>query len=161
MRFGPIVRREWIVSARKPSTSSGRMGSVLALLLVLGAIEACADSFPWDRTTVAAQNQFALRAFAALVGVLFLPALMAVPALIAPGIATERDKKSLDALLTTELSGGQIVAGKFGAGVFRYATETLAGVPLMVAVTFGWGSITTRCTCSDRRRSPRSSPCRP
>ena len=139
MRFGPIVWRELIVAARKPSTYAGRVGSVVVLLLVVGGLEAVAASFAWERSTIAGQHQFALRSFGALVVVLSLLAMMAVPGQVAPGIATEREKKSLDALLTTPLNGAEIVAGKFAAGMLRYATDLLAGVPFILAITFVWG----------------------
>src|SRR5258707_5953434 len=105
MAIGPILRKELILTARRGATYAGRATFVAELLLVIGAIEACAYAFEWDRSTVAAQAGFALRAFAALAGITMLLALMITPTMVAPSIAIERDKKSLDALLTTRLSG--------------------------------------------------------
>ena len=140
MRFGPIVwPRGLIVSARKPLSYVGEGVEAAVLLAVVGMVEACVFAFGWDRTTVAAQNQFVLWVFAALAGVVAVPALMACPSLVAPGIAAERDKKSLDALLTTRLSSAEVVAGKLAAGLLPYLAGVLAGVPVLLGVTYAWG----------------------
>jgi ABC-type Na+ efflux pump permease subunit len=139
MAIGPILRKELILTARRGATYTGRAAHAAELLLVIAAMEACAYAFEWDRSTVAAQANFALRAFAALAGVLMLLALMVAPMMVAPSIATERDKKSLDALLTTRLSGLEIVSGKLASGLLHFATAGAVGVPVLLGLSFAWG----------------------
>lgn len=139
MTFGPIFWRERVVSARRVSTYVGRALSVGVLLGAVAAVELCATVYEWDRASVGGQNLYAIRMFCLLVGVSLLPALIAVPMVIAPGIATERDKKSLDALLITRLSGAEIVTGKLAAGIFTAMAGTFAGLPVMALVVFVWG----------------------
>ncbi|MEA2632498.1 MAG: hypothetical protein QOE66_2717, partial [Chloroflexota bacterium] len=139
MAIGPIVRKELIVAARRRQTYVGRASSVVVLLLLVGSIEACAYAFGWDRATIRGQAEFTIRTFGALAGVLMLLALMVSPTEVAPGVATERDKKSLDALLTTRLNGAEIVAGKLAAGLLNHAAGLLAGVPFVALLTFAWG----------------------
>lgn len=140
MVIGPIVRKELIVASRRRTTYAGRATSVAVLLLVVGTIEACAYSFDWwDRSTIHGQAEFTLRAFGALAGMLLWLSLTISPTEVAPGIATERNKKSLDALLTTRLTGTEVVAGKLAAGLINHAAGLLAGVPLVALLTFAWG----------------------
>jgi hypothetical protein len=53
-----------------------------------------------------------------------------------PAIASERDRKSLDALLTTWLSGAEIVVGSMVAGLLRAANGLAAALPLVVLMEF-------------------------
>src|SRR5918998_1280727 len=53
------------------------------------------------------------------------------PDIVAPAIASERDRKSLDALLATRLSAADIVLGTTIAGLLRYANGLVAPVPVV------------------------------
>ena len=55
---------------------------------------------------------------------------------VAPAIASERDRKSLYALLTTQLSSAEIVVGTMAAGLLRAANGLAAALPLVVLMVF-------------------------
>jgi ABC-type Na+ efflux pump permease subunit len=139
MKLGPIVWRESIVASRRRSTWDNRMTAVGVPLLCVGALEAFARWADWSRASVGEQSQFALGAFGLMVFLATLTAMLQPLKEVAPAIALERDKKSLDALLTTELSSTEIVLGKFLAGMLGYVWGLLAGLPLTVVLTWWWG----------------------
>jgi ABC-type Na+ efflux pump permease subunit len=139
MRFGPIVWRELIVTARQRSTYVGRALSALTFLIVIFAFDTAARQLEWDRGTVGGQQRFALMVFGTFAGFSVLIAMMVPPGTLAPSIARERDAKSLDALLTTPLSDPELVTGKLAAGLVDSAESTLAAVPVAAVLVFGWG----------------------
>src|SRR5262249_13899428 len=131
MPFGPFLRKELIIAARRRDTYVSRASSAGVLLVAIGAMEACAYAFGWDRASVAGQGDFAMRVLGLVAGLTMVSVLMAAPIQVAPVVAIERDKKSLDALLTTPLTGAEVVAGKLAAGLLNFAGGTLAGVPVV------------------------------
>jgi ABC-type transport system involved in multi-copper enzyme maturation permease subunit len=139
MRFGPIVWRELIVSARKPSTYYGRVASAGMVLSLVVTYEILARRFEWQRATVAGQSRFVMIVFATIAGLQALLAMMATPGVVAPLVARERDKKTLDALLATRLSDVEIVLGKLAAGMMSFGTGLLSGLPVVLIVSFAWG----------------------
>jgi ABC-type transport system involved in multi-copper enzyme maturation permease subunit len=55
---------------------------------------------------------------------------------VSPGVALERDKKTIDALLSSRLSSGEIVLGLLGAGLFKSQMCLLVVLPLFVLFVF-------------------------
>ena len=55
---------------------------------------------------------------------------------MARAIASERDRKTLDALLATRLSSPQIVLGVMAAGLFRFANGLAATLPVVVLMVY-------------------------
>lgn len=140
MAIGPILRKELLLASRRRSTYVARVSAATTSLVAVGALVVCAEAYGvWDLATVAGQARFALICFGAVAGVSTLLALMVTPTEVAPRVATERDRKSLDALLTTRLTGTEVVAGNLAAGLLSFASATLAGVPLVVVLAVGGG----------------------
>ncbi|GAC1448972.1 MAG: hypothetical protein NVSMB9_32640 [Isosphaeraceae bacterium] len=90
----------------------------------------------WDRSSVAGASSFAHSTFAWVVAAQAVLAMGFVPALVAPGIASERDGKSLDSLLATRLSALEIVLGTIGAGLLRYVNGLAALAPIVTLMVF-------------------------
>src|SRR5262249_32612292 len=57
-----------------------------------------------------------------------------VPALVAGTIALERERRTLDSLLTTRLSSAEIVLGKFAGGLLQYAACLITTLPIMISL---------------------------
>lgn len=129
--MGPILRRELIVLARRRATYSDR--AVLAGL-VLGALVGSAvvwDHLGRDRATGPGATRFAHAAFGLVVAVLTVLTVGGVPAAVAPGVAGERDRKTLDALLASGLSSAGVVAGVMAAGLVRTASGLAVGFSVL------------------------------
>ena len=136
--MGTIVWRELLVSARRKEVASLRVfGACLAAAIVAGCVVAW-DWWLWDRTSITGKAQMAVVAFGCIVTVHALITLGLVPSQVGPGIALEREKKTLDALLGTRLSSFEIVLGKLVAGLARFANPLMGGLPVVVLlVPFG------------------------
>jgi hypothetical protein len=78
--------------------------------------------------------QFSLTVFALLVTVLASLTMGLIIAEIAPAIAAKRDKKTLDLLLTTRLTGAEIVLGILVARLIRCTAWVAGTAPVVVLV---------------------------
>src|SRR5262245_42495194 len=115
MFLGPFLRRELITSVRSARVIRDRL---IALLLVTGVVAGCVfvgDEWGWDRTSGSGAAWFALVALGLTAFAQAGIAIGLVVGLVAPAIASERDRKTLDALLTTQLSSAEIVVGTAAA----------------------------------------------
>src|SRR4051794_10720678 len=116
MSLGPFLRRELITSVRRGGAFNDRF---IAVVLVTAAIAGCVgfwDWWGWDRASVAGAARFAEVTSRLIVVALTLIAI-GESLRVARSIASERDRKSLDALLATRLSGAEIVLGTIVAGL--------------------------------------------
>lgn len=136
MFLRPFLRREMITSVRSGNVIRGRL---IALLLVAGVVAGCVlvwDEWGRDRTSAreaawSALVGFGLTAFAQT-GI----AIGLVVGSVAPAIASERDRKSLDSLLTTRFSSDEIVVGTMAAGLLRATNGLAATLPVVVLSVF-------------------------
>src|SRR6516165_3225924 len=136
MFLGPFLRREMITSVRSGKVIRDRL---IALLLVTGVVAGCVlvwDEWGWDRTSVREAAWFALVAFGLTAFAQAGIAIGLVVGQVAPAIASERDRKSLDALLATQLSSAEIVVGTMAAGLLRAANGLAAALPLVVLMVY-------------------------
>jgi hypothetical protein len=136
MFLGPFLRREMITSVRSGKVIRDRL---IALLLVAGVVAGCVvvwDGWGWDRTSVREAAWFALVAFGLTAFAQAGIAIGLVVGQVAPAIASERDRKSLDSLLATQLSGAEIVVGTMAAGLLRAANGLAVTLPPVVLMVF-------------------------
>src|SRR6516164_4922779 len=136
MFLGPFLRREMITSVRSARVIRDRL---IALLLVTGVVAGCVlvwDEWGWDRTSVPGAAWFALVAYGLTAFALAGIAIGLAVGQVAPAIASERDRKSLDSLLTTRLSSAEIVLGTMAAGLLRTANGLAATLPVVVLMVF-------------------------
>src|SRR6516164_7706267 len=137
---GPFLKREMVTSVRSARVSRDRL---IALLLVAWGVACCVvvwDEWGWDRTSVREAAWFALVAFGLTAFAQAGIAIGLVVGSVAPAIASERDRKSLDALLATQLSSAEIVVGTMAAGLLRAANGLATALPLVVLMVFLGGA---------------------
>ena len=133
---GPFLKREMVTSVRCARVIRDRL---IALLVVAWGVAGCVvvwDEWGWDRTSVREAAWFALVAFGLTAFAQAGIAIGLVVGQVAPAIASERDRKSLDALLATQLSSAEIVVGTMAAGLLRAANGLAAALPLVVLMVF-------------------------
>ncbi|SIN86661.1 hypothetical protein SAMN05444166_1346 [Singulisphaera sp. GP187] len=138
MRIGPILERELLTLVRRKTAFLDRY---VAIVLELAVVLGCAwvwDHREWDRRSLAGVSAFALTLFVLTLGVLLNATFGLVIAQVSKAIASERDRKSLDALLATQLSSAEIVLGTLAAGLVRWANGLATLVPVLVLlIPFG------------------------
>src|SRR4028119_1403245 len=101
MALGAFLKREAIVLVRRKTAFSERCtGLATTLVVILGCVVAC-DWLEYDRTSAAGMHSYSLAAFGLCVAlqVMLLSGLVITSA--SASIASERDRKTLDALLAT------------------------------------------------------------
>jgi len=136
MSPGPFLRRELITSVRRRTAFTDRLGpAILSSALIACGVVAW-DWSGWDRASVAGARSFALTMFAAFVATQAAIGMMLIPTMVAPAIASERDRKTLDSLLATRISSAEVVLGAIGAGLLRLANGMAGLLPLVVLMVF-------------------------
>ncbi len=87
---------------------------------------------------MAGMSAFTRATFAFIVALQVLFVLVFVTDAVSTGIAGERERKTLDALLSTRLSSAEVVVGITAAGLGRFLSALAAFLPVMVLfVAFG------------------------
>ncbi len=139
---------------RRGTAFSDRRGAVALTALVVAGCTVAWDWWGKDRASVGGAASFAHEMYAWIVAAQGVLAMALIPAPVAPAIAAERDRKSLDSLLATRLSAADIVLGTMGAGLLRYANGLAATVPV-IALLVILGGIDRGWSCCQPRGSPR------
>ena len=136
MGIWPFLRREYVVSVRRGDLFRDRLRAAAAVGLAVAAWLIVWDYWlGWDRASVAGAALFAHVAFGLVVAMQTSVAIgLVIP--VSKAVAGERDKKTLDALLATRLSGPEIVFGVMAAGLFRCANGLAATVPVVVLMVY-------------------------
>jgi hypothetical protein len=131
MSFVAILRRELIVSSRG-GTIGLRAGSAALVALVVMAAIMTWHMAGWDRTSIAGLSSFARAVFGGAVAVQGVLTLMLVPDDVIRILVGERQRKTLDGLLTSRLSSGGIIMGVLTGGLARWVACLAAGLPVML-----------------------------
>src|SRR4051795_6167854 len=131
MSLGPFLRRELITSVRRGTAFSDRRNAVVLVTAVVAGCVVVWDRWGWDRISVDGATSFAHSTFGLVVAAQALLVLGLVPARVAPSIASERDRKSLDSLLATRFSAADVVLGVMGAGLLRSTNDLAALAPVI------------------------------
>lgn len=139
MVFGPIPGRDLRQMARYRSTFVRRAGMALLLLGVIGVCNLTWDLSRRERTSLAGQARFSRMTFGIIIVIQTLATLGAIPTLIGPAIAVERERKSLDALLTTRLSNAEIVLGTVFSGLVKAWSHLAIGAAIVALMSPLWG----------------------
>lgn len=82
-----------------------------------------------------------LKIYSIITGIEFVLVLFIIPAMTAGTIAGEREKQTLDILLTTRVSIWQIVTGKLAASISMMVLLAFSSLPI-IAIVFSVGGIT-------------------
>src|SRR4051794_2924013 len=134
MLLGPIFRRELDVAAKRWGTFGDR-GSVPAVgLLVIATAAGGSGLLGWDGGSLAGAREVASNVFAFVVAVQALMVMALVPGAVAPALAGERDRKTLDAVLASGFTSAEVVLGGLGAGLVRSLGGPAAVLPVMIVM---------------------------
>jgi ABC-type transport system involved in multi-copper enzyme maturation permease subunit len=136
--FGPLVRFELRRISRR---RIHRLRLLYALLLVGILCLTYNAFFPLNKVPLFSTRgnvlplkesaNFSLAVFSVSVAWLFLTIFAMTPAASADAVAAEKDGKTLEFLLVTDLTNWEIVAGKLAARVTVLLTFVLVGVPVL------------------------------
>lgn len=143
MSLGAFLRRELLVLSRQHGTFRTRAAAVATASVVLGSIVVTLDWAGLANYSPAGMSAFTLRAFGALMVLHALGVWVAIPGEVAPCIALERERRTLDLLLSSCLTGAEIVFGLAGAGLVRQASRVVALFPITLLM-MAWGGLDPR-----------------
>jgi ABC-type transport system involved in multi-copper enzyme maturation permease subunit len=134
--FGPLFQKEVRSSGRRRSTYIGRAAFVAALLGILLIVYSGMERSP--RVSMLerlAQLQVIAPALAlTVIWFQFITLALAAPILASPAICDERRARTLSALLTTPLTGGQIILGKLSSRLVQLVILSLMTAPVLLAI---------------------------
>jgi len=139
MDLGPIVRRELLLASRRKGTYWNRGTAGITVLVVIFLHLAVCDYLGLDRSSLDGGRRFALQTFGQIVSAMVFLTAAYVVSEVAPMIAREREKKSIDALLASQLSSAQIVLGSLTAGLLRPVSMLATIFPIMAMLVPFWG----------------------
>jgi ABC-type transport system involved in multi-copper enzyme maturation permease subunit len=137
--FGPVLFYDLVRNARRTRTYLTRCGYLALLLLFLWAIvEREAENLSSNRGAPDPKAMAALAEsfFATFLGVQFGLVVFLTPAYVASAITEEKERKTLEFLLATDLDSREIVLGKLVARVGYLTLLLLTGLPVLSAVQF-------------------------
>lgn len=139
MKMNPVYKRETTVSAR-----SFRLALILVVFNAILALVVLLNMYSvMERVKLTAEIQYSsftnLYVFVAAVEFVLLMFIM--PALTAGSISGERERQTLDLMLTTTMKPADIVLGKLAASLSTMSLLIASSFPLL-AVSFVYGGIT-------------------
>jgi ABC-type transport system involved in multi-copper enzyme maturation permease subunit len=155
--FGPVLFYDLIRTGRRTRNILLRCIYALALFLMVYTVyleyadnlqRIWATRFRMDVDSAQARNQliiqemakFAESFFMMFMEVQFIGVFLLTPAFAAGAIAEEKDRKTLDFLLATDLSDREIVLGKMASRVLSLALLVMTGLPILSLIQF-WGGV--------------------
>ena len=136
--FGPVFVYEITRLGRRKSTFFFRLLYILGLMALLGLrylswLEDQGYFRSYGNNTIDSQKlaAFATEFFLIFSGVQVLVVALLTPVYVAGCIADEKERKTLEFLLATDLRGHEIVFGKMAARVLTLLMYVLAGLPII------------------------------
>ncbi len=142
MRFNPVYRKELKISIRSIRTAIILLGynGILALF----GLFAFYVTFEYDsRYGGTVDYASILRIYAIITVAEFGLVLFTVPALTAASISGERERQTLEILLTTKLTPLQIILGKLASSISMMIFLAFSSLPIL-AIVFTIGGVTLR-----------------
>jgi ABC-type transport system involved in multi-copper enzyme maturation permease subunit len=143
--FGPVLFYDLVRHARRTRTYVARSVYLAILLLFIwGVLGGPFARGEFEDIDPSGQGNATIRQMAALTEGFFYTFLAAqfaltvvlTPAFVAPAIAEEKERKTLEFLLATDLDSREIVLGKLLSRLGHLALLLLAGLPVLSAVQF-------------------------
>ena len=132
MLLGPIFSLELVTSSRRARYFWVRVAYALVLLFALGITYQSAmlsRSMPGIQGIANIARDF----FISFAMIQLGAVLVLTPAMVAGTIAQERERRTLEYLLTSQLSSSDIILGKLGARLLHVVFVLLAGIPVLAA----------------------------
>lgn len=141
--FGPVFSYEVLRAARRTRFFLVRwLYAVFLLLLLLWVYWIWSLSASYrggSHLDVKEQAKLAETFFYAFAVVQFFAVVLLTPAYVAGGIAEEKERKTLDFLLATDLNGREIIFGKLLARLGNLGLFLLTGLPMLSLMQFFGG----------------------
>ena len=104
------------------------------VLLVIATAAVGSGLLGWDGGSLAGAREVAGKVFAFVVAVQAMMVMVLVPGAVAPALAGERDRKTLDAVLASGFTSAEVVLGALGAGLVRSLGGPAAVLPVMIVM---------------------------
>lgn len=139
MRQNPVYSREMKISARSP-----RFPLIVSLfngILCLVALINMYSVVLRVRTNATIQYSSFMDIYEFVTAIEFILLMFIVPAVTAASISGERERQTLDLMLTTQMTAAQIVIGKLMGAISSLFVLILSSFPA-VAMVFVYGGIT-------------------
>src|SRR5687767_5010652 len=146
MLAGPVFRLELLTIGRRTRYFITRVVYGLGLLIALWLCYL--EAFPYYQRAqgvsfnLSDYSELALLFFASFAGIQLGLILLVTPAMTAGTIAVEHERRTIDYLLTTELTDTEITLSKFLARLAAIILQLLVGLPVMLIVLL-FGGIRT------------------
>lgn len=140
--FGPVLAYDVLRTGRKKWPVYARVGYAVVLAVIFGFTYASWQSFatryggevrPKDLSRLAEMY------FGVYMVVQFLLVCLLTPAAVAGAVADEKERRTLEFLLATDLRDREILFGKLASRVGALLLFLLAGVPVLSAIQFFGG----------------------
>jgi ABC-type transport system involved in multi-copper enzyme maturation permease subunit len=134
--FGPVLFYDMIRTARRGRYFLMRVGYAGLLLFILFSV--------WLESNVIGSDHrqasfLALKFFEAFMLVQLVSVCVLTPAFVAGAISEEKDRKTMEFLLATDLRNREIVLSKLGARVANLTLFLLTGLPILGLLQFVGG----------------------
>lgn len=139
MKLNPVYKRELTVASR-----SVRLALVFMAFNGILAVAALFNMFSVvEQVKVTAEIQYArfLELYVFVSSIEFIMLMFIMPALTASSISGERERQTLDLMLTTTMRPGQIVFGKLWSALTTLLLLVLSGIPVQ-SLVFVYGGVT-------------------
>ena len=131
MIFSPIFYIELLTVGRRKRYFISRVIYASLLLTVMGFCYLAAFEPLRSQATLQDQAEFAFLYFIAFSWIQIITVLGLTPAMMAGTISVEHERKTIDYLLTTQLSDTEIALGKFAARLWSVIMQLAVGVPIL------------------------------
>jgi ABC-type transport system involved in multi-copper enzyme maturation permease subunit len=133
---GPVLTYDLVRSARRTRFVVVRTLYALLLAFVLGWVFLLI-SFKFNgHVPTQRMAEMAAGCFYALLGIQFGMVVLLTPAYTAGAIAEEKERRTLEFILATDLRNGEIISGKVTSRLVNLALLLLAGVPIFSLLQF-------------------------
>jgi hypothetical protein len=140
--FGPVLAYEFVRTVRRGRYVALRSVYACTLLLVVfGAYLSFKGQVAeaGGPVTAGALSRFAGSLFFTFMAVQFAAALLLTPAYVAGAVAEEKDRRTLEFLLATDLRSREIVLGKLTVHLGNLVLLILTGLPILSLTQAGGG----------------------
>ena len=141
MKGNPIYKREMTVSSRSFRLALALLvfNGILALVALLNMYSTMVQV----RVTAEIQYKSFLDLYIFVAVLEFLMLIFIMPAITAGAVSGERERRTLDLMLSTKMSAAQIVLGKLAASLSTMMVLIISSFPIL-ALVFVYGGVTVR-----------------
>ncbi len=139
--FGPVLFYDLVRSARRARTYIIRFLYVglLFFLLCWMYYVTCVQDAPYRASDTVAVARFTMLFFTVFVSAQLAITVLMTPAYVAGAISEEKERKTIEYILATDLRNREIVLGKFVARLLHLTMLLIAGLPIVSALQFMGG----------------------